>query len=140
MLGSRPRSEKIFIRGILFRNGKVLLIKNIKNEKYMLPGGVMGEYETVEEAFKKAIKNDIGLENVKLGNFVNMWSFQEIENNIDCYFSVLDFEFSSEEDNIKLGDKYSAIKWISEEEIEDEAMEDGQKKTLKKYFALQNKK
>lgn len=140
MLGSRPRSEKIFIRGILHRNGKVLLIKNAENGKYILPGGVMGEYETVEETFKKAIRNDIGLGNVKLGNFINMWSFAEIEDNTDCYYSVLDFEFLAEEDEIVLGDRYSGSKWISEQEIEGEIMEDGQRKTLQKYFALQGKK
>jgi len=140
MLVLRPRCEKIFIRGILERNGNVLLLKNAKNGKYMLPGSVMGEYETVEEAFKKAIKKDIGLEKVKLGSFINMWSFEETENDIDYYFSVLDFEFSAKEDKIKFSNKYSLIKWISESEIDGQAMEDGQKKTLRKYFAWRNKK
>lgn len=140
MFDLRPRCEKIFIRGILCRNGNVLLLKNAKNGKYMLPGSTMGDFETVEETFKKAIKKDIGLEKVKLGSFINMWSFAELENNSDCYFSVLDFEFSAEEDEIKFSDKYIGCKWISEPEVDSEKMEDGQKRTLRKYFAWRRKK
>lgn len=140
MFDTKPRSDKIFIRGILYKEGKVLLLKNIGNGKYVLPGGVMDEHETVEETFNKAIKSDIGLEKVKLGDFINMWSFMETKNNIEYYFSVLDFEFSAGENKIRLNDKYSGAKWIGETEIDDETMEDGQKKTLQKYFAWRNKK
>lgn len=140
MFELRPRREKIFIRGILCRGGNVLLLKNAKNGKYMLPGSIMDDYETVEESFKKAIKKDIGLEKAELGNFINMWSFAGTKNNIDCYFSVLDFEFSAEEEKIKFSDKYLESKWIGESEIDNEIMEEGQKKTLRKYFAWRREK
>jgi ADP-ribose pyrophosphatase YjhB (NUDIX family) len=139
MFDLKPRFDKIIIRGILNKDGNILLLKNSKNGKYMLPGSAMADYETVGQAFKKAIKKEIGLEKAKLGNFINMWSFMETENNTDYYFSILDFEFSTEENKIKLSDKYSESKWISEGEIDNEAMEEGQKKTLRKYFAWRSK-
>lgn len=140
MRDARQRIERIFIRGVFYRAGKILILKNAKNGKYMLPGGIMGEYETVEEVFRKAMKNEIGLEKAKLGNFINMWSFTEEEGKADNYYSVLDFEILTDENSIMIGSKYSESKWIGEEEIEGELMDEGQKRTLQKYFAWLNKK
>jgi hypothetical protein len=67
-----------------------------------------------------------------------VWSFVEVKDQIDNHYSVLDFEFSAKERIIKLNNKYSESKWFVESEIDDEAMDEGQKKTLHKYFSLQN--
>lgn len=140
MLELRQQIQKIIIRGILCRDGRVLLLKSAGAGEYALPGGVMSSDETVEETFKKAMEKSIGCKKAKLGNFINMWSYACAKDNADCNFAVLDFEFSAPVSKIDLSDDYTEIKWISGSEIGSEAMAEGQKKSLEKYFARRSKK
>ncbi len=54
--------------GILVENGKILLVHRIKNvdgvkkEYYVTPGGGMEENETIEEATKRELKEEIGID------------------------------------------------------------------------------
>lgn len=140
MFELRPRREKILIRGILHKDRNVFLLKDAKKGKYVFPGGIMSDSETVEQVFEKAVKKDACLEKAKLGNFINTWSFVETKNNVDYYYSVLDFELSVEKAEVKAGGKYFESKWISESEIDNESMDESQKKTLHRYFAWLSKK
>ncbi|WP_367392704.1 NUDIX domain-containing protein [Lewinella sp. LCG006] len=51
----------VSVKGICFIDGKVILLKNERNE-WDLPGGKIGRRETVKAALKREIKEELGIE------------------------------------------------------------------------------
>ena len=70
---SVPKDKLVFrpsVYGIIKHNGNILLIKNRHGHKYFLPGGGVEIGEPIEEALKREIKEETGIE-VDMGNFLH---------------------------------------------------------------------
>lgn len=128
--------QQVSIKGILCRNGKVLILKTARSGRWELPGGRMDFGENAEQAFKREVREELGFKKVKLGKFVNIWSFISLRNGINHHFIILDFEFSTDEDKIKLSKEHTDYKWIGINEINRIKMRAGHKKSLKNYLKL----
>ncbi|MCK4891096.1 MAG: NUDIX hydrolase [Candidatus Pacebacteria bacterium] len=125
--------QQISIKGLLCRDNKVLLLKTPKRKKrWELPGGRMNFGENVEQVLKREIKEEIGFNDIKIGNLVNTWSF--ISKEINCHFIVFVFEFFTDKSKIKLSVEHVAYKWISVSDFEGIDISEGHKETLRKYF------
>lgn len=99
-----------------------------------MPGGRMDFGENIDQTFKREIEEELGFENVKLGRFINIWTFTSLRNGIDYHFIVLDFEIFTDEDDIKLSKEHTEYKWIGLDELGKIDMRDGHKESLRKYF------
>lgn len=126
--------QQVSIKGILRRNNKALFLKTAKKEMYELPGGRIDFGESVEQTFKREIKEELGFEKIKMGNLINTWSFTNIRENVNYHFTLFDFEFFTDESKIELSDEHTDYKWIGVEELNKFEMRDGYKKSIKKYF------
>ena len=88
----RNRKMRNRAGGILIENGKVLLIHRIKNvdgivkEYYVVPGGGIEEGENIEEATKRELKEEIGI-NVEFIQDEPLFTLEQ-ENGIQ-YFSLI---------------------------------------------------
>lgn len=133
-----PKLQQVSIKGLLCRDNKVLFLKTPKNAKnsgtWELPGGRMDFGESVEEAFEREMKEELGFDDVKMGMLINTWTFTSIREGINHHFIVLDFEIFTDESKIKLSDEHSEYGWIGKSEFEDLEMREGHKETLRKYF------
>lgn len=128
------KMQQISIKGVLCRNGKILILKTARSGRWELPGGRMDFGESAERAFKREIKEELGFKKAKLGKFINIWSFTNIRNGTNHHFIILDFEFFTDEDKIKLSKEHIDYKWIGIKEISKIKMREGHKKSLKNYF------
>ncbi len=126
--------QQISIKGLLRRDNKILFLKTTRVGRYELPGGRIDFGESVEQAFKREIREETGFEKIKIGELVNTWSFINIKENIKYHFIVFDFEFFTDENKIKLSDEHTEYKWVGVNEFENLDMRDGHKESLKIYF------
>jgi len=127
--------QQVSIKGILCRDNKILFLKTATKGIYELPGGRIDFGESVEQAFKREIKEELGFEKVEMGDLINTWSFTSIRENINYHFIIFDFEIFTDEDEIKLSDEHTEYKWVGVDEFESMDMREGYKKTLRKYFS-----
>ena len=128
--------QQISIKGILYRNNKILFLKTTRMGRWELPGGRMDFGENVEQAFQREIKEELDFEKVELGRLINNWSFTSVRNKIDHHFIIFDFEIFTNESKIKLSNEHIEYKWVGIDDFEKMDMREGHKESLRKYFIL----
>ncbi|MCK5475885.1 MAG: NUDIX hydrolase [Candidatus Pacebacteria bacterium] len=126
--------QQVSIKGLLYKEDKILFLRTTEAKKWELPGGRMDFGENVEQTFKREIKEELGFENVKIGNLLNTWSFTSVREKINYHFIVFDFEIYTKESKIRLSDEHIEYKWVGIDDFEKMDMRDGHKETLRKYF------
>lgn len=130
--------QQVSIKGLLCRDGKVLVLMSPKRGYWELPGGRMDFGETAEQAFEREMKEELGFKKVKLGKFINIWSFASKRNGADYHFIILDFVISASETDIKLSAEHSEYKWAGAREINKIKMRAGHGESIKKFFKDKN--
>ena len=73
-----PERERIAGRGIVVRDGKILLSHELNTGVYMTPGGGIEEGETLEECCRREVREESGYEVEPLFQFlkINEYSFE----------------------------------------------------------------
>lgn len=130
--------QQVSIKGLLYRDGKVLVLKTPRKEKkpckWELPGGRMDFGETVAQTFKREMREELGFKKVKLGKFVNIWSFASVRGKFHHHFVILDFVISTDEIDIKLSLEHTEYKWVDAKEACKLKMRAGHKESIRKFF------
>ncbi|MCK4729862.1 MAG: NUDIX domain-containing protein [Candidatus Aenigmarchaeota archaeon] len=83
--------------------------------KYEVPGGRKEFGETDDEALKREIKEEVGLE-IKIQELLNEWSLDLKEKGI--HLDGKTYLCESNSDNVILSDKHLNYKWIERKELE----------------------
>lgn len=131
---NQKKTQQVSIKGVLYRGGKVLVLKTARSGRWELPGGRINFGESAAKAFRREIKEELGLRNVRLGRFINIWSFISLRNGINHHFIILDFEIFTNENKIKLSKEHTECKWIKASDLKRINMREGHKESLRKYF------
>lgn len=73
-----PERERVAARGIVVRDGKILLSHELNTGVYMTPGGGIEEDETLEECCKRELAEETGFIVTPLYHFltINEYSFE----------------------------------------------------------------
>lgn len=90
--------------------------------------------EQAERTFKREMKEELGFKKVKLGKFINIWSFTSKRNGVDYHFIILDFEISTDEFSIKLSAEHTEYKWVKLKDAGKLKMRSGHKDSIRKFF------
>ena len=99
--------------------GKVLLCKSHKwNDQYVIPGGHIELGEKMEDALKREILEETGLniydiELISLKESVYSDKFHEKK-----HFVFIDYKCKTDSSNVQLNDEADAYEWVNLEEIE----------------------
>lgn len=98
--------SEIIARGILFKEGKIVLCKSKNREHYFLPGGHIGFGEKAEDALIREFLEETG-ENIEIvkfiGAFENAYNEAKLhhEVNLVFYIELYSNNIASKEDHIE---------------------------------------
>lgn len=126
--------QQVSIKGLLYRDGKVLVLRSPRRDYWELPGGRIDYGEDAEAAFKREMQEELGFKKVNLGELVNIWSFISERNGVEYHFIILDFVAFTAETEIRLSEEHTEYKWVREKEVRCLKMREGHKKSIEKFF------
>lgn len=125
--------QKTTVKGIIERDGKILLVKDPKGV-WELPGGRIEHGEEPKESLTREINEELGWTKITINDLVDSWSFTSKVENRHNHFIILIYSCTSDEKNIKENNEYIEYKWTPVAEIENLNMKDGYKQSIKKYL------
>jgi len=127
--------HRVVVNGIITNKGKILLGKKEEIEghpisgEWHFPGGHVDKDEEPEEAVKREIKEETGLE-VEIHQIVdataNTW-----RDTVDTPIQII-YHCEAEEQDAEAEDDLEQVKWVDPEEVEEELGEESSKKIEKR--------
>lgn len=122
----------ISIKGIIFNNENVLLLKNERNE-WELPGGRIEEYEKPEECLVREVQEELGI-NCTVENIIDSWVFEVLKGKF--VFIVTYLCKCDNPSNIFISEEHKEYKWVDFGGLEDINVPEGYKESIQKANRL----
>jgi len=124
----------ISVKGIVFVNNKIVLLKNERQE-WELPGGKIEENESAEQCAIREIKEELAID-VQIVSLVDVWMY-----NIQSKIKVLIVSYvckpiSMDEKKLKISNEHKELGLFTPEEISALNMPDGYKSSIKKALKI----
>jgi len=125
--------------------GKILILREpakdnpgSKNGLYGLAGGRMEVEETYEQALKREVMEETGLEvEVLYAIYVGEWS--PVINGVKCHIVALFSVCRAKSTEVRLSFEHDDYKWIDPADISKYPMMDMEPKVVERYLELKNK-
>lgn len=130
--------QRITVKGILARNGKILLMKDEKG-RWELPGGKIDFNEEPSETLKREFYEELGFKNISIGEVVNIWTFTVLSEGKKYQFIVIVYVCDSQEYDIQTSEEHVAFDWVPFNDINSLNIKDGYKESIEKYIKLMSK-
>jgi 8-oxo-dGTP pyrophosphatase MutT (NUDIX family) len=104
----------VSVKGICFIDGKVILLKNERDE-WDLPGGKIGRREAVKSALKREIKEELGIE-VKVEELLEVFTAR-MKNQVNVLIVVYLCSTIAQPEDLVISEESFAIELFGEEEL-----------------------
>jgi len=128
------------VGAFIVNGGRILLVKRGHEPcagKWSVPGGVIELGEKVEEALRREIKEELGID-VEIMGILDIYDsiFRDKRGNIRYHYVIIDFVAKPKTKNIKPSDEILDYKWVELSEIEEMDVTPSLKRMIKKYGDL----
>ena len=128
-------NEKIFfaVKAFIKYNNKILILKESSCEKFGVVGGRLEPGEKLDEALRREIREETGLE-AKIGKqfYVDEWNITA--NRKQLHIIGIFFECEALSDNIRLSNDHSEFKWINPKDYKKYDLFDNLKGAFETYL------
>lgn len=131
-----PPRFPVSIKGVVFHRGRVVLLKNNRNE-WELPGGKLELGETPEGCVVREIREELGLD-VILGPILDTWLYH-IYDGIDVFIATYGCQSDSRQ-NVVHSNEHKEVGFFSLDELEALTMPDGYKRSIVAWSRLSDAK
>lgn len=123
----------ISLKALIEKEGRVLFVLGADDDHWQLPGGRVNEGETLEEAFKREIMEELGLL-VEPKSIFDAFLFKSPSGKNHAVI-IYRCEVLNDLENMKLDDgEIKEIKWVGEEDLTSLKMRGEYRKSLRKFF------
>ncbi len=118
-----PTRPVVGVGAVIIEDGKILLVKrgNEPNKgKWSIPGGLVRTGETLEEALKREIKEEIGVD-IEIGEVacVTEEIFYDREGKVKYHYIIIDFFAEIKSGKITAGSDAKDVRWVSIERLDE---------------------
>ncbi|MEE9169192.1 MAG: NUDIX hydrolase [bacterium] len=102
---------------------------------WSLPGGVVKLGESVEQALRREIREECGIE-VKIGELLGVFDriFRDKAGKVKYHYIILDYRCYSENKDVRPGSDADDYHWLNESDLERFDYTPGVKELLKDFF------
>lgn len=136
----KQKKFHVGVKALIVNNRKALIFKEFKDgqELYNLPGGRIDEGENIEQALKRELKEEMGLNNFKLGSLIHVFERTDYKKN-GASLLLICYEVFADIKKVVLSDEHIGFRWISKNDLKDiinnkEKMNLGTKVALEKVL------
>jgi len=127
----RPAVFPVSVKAVIVRRGKVLLLRNERDE-WELPGGKLELGEDPPERLRQEIAEECGWE-AKIGPILDAWQYH-IRDGIDVLIVTSGAEVTTDDPPV-LSDEHKQLGLFAEDEAAGLRMPDGYKRSIADWYA-----
>ncbi len=118
IIGPIPQNFYIGIKAVIVNKDKALVVADPRFKGYDLPGGKIDEGESIEQALRRELKEELGLEKFKMGEL--LFAIEKYGYKVEGISIMLIFyKVEATINKITLNDEHSEYRWIEKEELAD---------------------
>jgi len=116
-----PSAPVVGVGAVIVRDGKALIVKRAhepRKGEWSLPGGRVELGESLEDATRREIKEETGLD-VEVGPLVEVFDrVHRLDGRIRYHFVIVDYLCSARAGEACAGDDAEAVAWVTGDEID----------------------
>jgi 8-oxo-dGTP diphosphatase len=116
-----PAAPVVGVGAVVVRDGKALIVKRAhepRQGEWSLPGGRVELGESLEDATRREIKEETGLD-VEVGPLVEVFDrVHRLDGRVRYHFVIVDYLCRSQDGEAKAGDDADDVAWVTGEELE----------------------
>lgn len=125
--------QRVSIKGIVHKDNSIFMLKDHKGN-WELPGGRIDFGEHPDETVKREFKEELNIDEVKVGEIVDIWDFTSSVDSTDYHFIIIVFGCEVDLSKFNISDEHIESAWVPFEKINDFQMKDGYRESIRKYF------
>jgi ADP-ribose pyrophosphatase YjhB (NUDIX family) len=132
---SRPGSYPVSVKGVVVRGGRVLLLRNERQE-WELPGGRLELGETPPECVAREIAEETGW-TVEAGPILDSWMYCIDQAGRNVFIVTYGCHLADGQDDLEpvLSDEHQQLGTFTEDEVAELVMPQGYKTSIATWFA-----
>lgn len=123
----------VSIKGIIFINNKIVLLKN-EREEWELPGGRIEIGESPEDCVIREIQEELGI-NCQVDRIIDSWMYNVVEKYV-FITTYLCKKTSIDPNIITISNEHKEVRLFTPSEIDDLPMPQGYKNSIRKALQL----
>ena len=116
-----PSAPVVGVGAVVVRDGKALIVKRAHDPRkgeWSLPGGRVELGESLEDATRREIKEETGLD-IEVGPLVEVFDrVHPLDGRIRYHFVIVDYLCLSHEGEARAGDDADDVAWAAAEELD----------------------
>lgn len=127
---------RLTVGALVFNNNKLILLQSPKyNGRYILPGGHVNFMELIEDAVRREVREETGLEvnNLKFVKFIEFINPEQYYKK-RLHFVGMQYLCQTPQRNVTLNKEATDYLWTSPQKALNLDLEDGTKKTIEYYL------
>ncbi|MCP8304202.1 MAG: NUDIX hydrolase [archaeon] len=135
-----PEYPMVGVGALIKKDGSVLLVKREHEPgkgRWSLPGGLVNLGETMMEAVKREVEEEVGLK-VKVVGLIDVFDsiVYDDEGRVRFHYVIIGFEVSLIGGEVRGSEEASQVDWFKAEELRGLKMTSTTKKLLKDYLLM----
>jgi 8-oxo-dGTP diphosphatase len=112
-----PQNFHIAIKAVIVKDDKALVLKEVSRYSgFDLPGGKIDENESIEEALKRELHEELGLEKFIMGDLVHAYERTDYKKE-GISLMLIFYKVSAGDFNVVLSEEHTEYRWISKQDV-----------------------
>jgi|ERR1035437_3120676 8-oxo-dGTP pyrophosphatase MutT (NUDIX family) len=112
-----PQNFHIAVKAVIIKNDKALVLKEVDRfNGFDLPGGKIDEGESIDQALKRELDEELGLKEFEMGDLLHVYERTDYKKE-NISLMLVFYKVSTGDFDVILSEEHTEYKWISKEEL-----------------------